>query len=224
MRVLLVLSLLAGLVCALMPRDGLCAGVPSAMQRRYEAMASFSAEFTQVLTHKESGSVEKRRGTLLFSKPLRIRWETAKPHAETLVVTDREIWDYLPDEEVAYRYPLDLVRDSRSVIQVFTGQAALTRDFDVKDLGREDGLVKLRIYPKEPTPQLVEASLWVEPESGLIRRATIVDFYGNTNALHFVRFTPDAPAPAASFGFRPPAGVEVEDRVGSKVQERELFR
>lgn len=107
----------------------------------------------------------------MFQKPLLIRWQTAKPHAETLVVTNKEIWDYLPDEEVAYRYPPSLAQDSRSIIQVITGQAVLTKDFEVKDEGLEQGLAKLRLYPKEPAPQMVEALIWVDPASGYIRRA-----------------------------------------------------
>ncbi|WP_297671891.1 outer membrane lipoprotein carrier protein LolA, partial [uncultured Desulfovibrio sp.] len=181
------------LCCAVAAR---AADMAPLIQARYDVLRSFSASFEQTLTHKESGSREKRQGTLLFRKPLLIRWQTEKPHEETLVVTAKEIWDYLPDEEVAYRYPLDLVRDSRSIIQVVTGQAALTKDFDVKDEGRENGLVRLRLYPKEPAPQMVEAELWVEPATGYIRRARIVDFYGNSNDVRFTAFRPDAPLQA----------------------------
>lgn len=200
------------------------ADLTSAIQKRYEKLNSFSAEFAQTLTHKESGAVEKRQGSLLFQKPLLIRWQTAKPHEETLVVTAREIWDYLPDEQVAYRYPPSLVQDSRSIIQVITGQAALSKDFEVKDEGREDNLAKLRLYPREPAPQMVEALIWVEPATGYIRRASIVDFYGNTNDVRFTHFTPDANLKASDFNFTPPKDVEVEDRIDRQVPERELFQ
>ena len=67
------------------------------LKQRYDTLQSFSAEFEQKLTHKESGAVETRYGTLHFKKPLLIRWETKKPIKETLVVTGKEIWDYSPD-------------------------------------------------------------------------------------------------------------------------------
>ena len=196
----------------------------SRIQSRYEVMRSFSATFEQTLTHKESGSKEKRQGSLLFQKPLLIRWQTEKPHEETLIVTASEIWDYLPDEEIVYRYPLELVQDSRSIIQVVTGQAALTRDFEVMDEGQEGGLLKLRLYPREPAPQMVEACLWVELSTSLIRRASIVDFYGNSNEVRFLSFQPDAATKLSNFTFKVPRGVEVEDRIASHVQERELFK
>ncbi|MFT4300747.1 MAG: outer membrane lipoprotein chaperone LolA [Desulfovibrio sp.] len=195
-----------------------------AIQARYEKLGSFAADFEQTLTHKESGSVEKRQGKLLFKKPLLIRWQTASPREETLVVTGKEIWNYLPEEEVAYRYPPSLVQDSRSIIQVITGQAALNKDFEVKPEGKEGGLSKLRLFPKEPAPQMVEAVIWVEPETGYIRRANILDFYGNGNEILFTSFTPDVSIKASEFTFAPPKGVEVEDRIESKVPEKELFQ
>ena len=194
------------------------------IRTRYEALKSFDADFEQTLTHKESGSVEKRKGRLTFQKPLLIRWQTAKPHEETLVVTGKEIWDYLPDEEIAYRYPPNLVQDSRSIIQVLTGQSAMTRDFDVKAAGMDGNLVRLVLYPHEPTPQMVEATIWVEPESGYIRRANIVDFYGNANDVRFTSFRPDARIAPAEFRFTPPRDVEVEDRIDRTIEERELFK
>lgn len=223
MRINGILALAAGLVL-LAASAAQAADMAGAIQARYEKLRTFSATFEQTLTHKESGSVEKRQGSLLFQKPLLIRWQTDKPHEETLVVTSKEIWDYLADEEIAYRYPLELVRDSRSIIQVITGQAALTKDFDVKEDGQENGLARLHLYPKEPAPQMVEALLWVEPATGYIRRASIIDFYGNSNDVRFTQFKPDSSLNASDFTFTAPKGVEVEDRIDRKVQERELFK
>ena len=223
MRINGMLALAAGLVL-LVASAAQAADIAATIQARYEKLRTFSATFEQTLTHKESGSVEKRQGNLLFQKPLLIRWQTDKPHEETLVVTHKEIWDYLADEEIAYRYPLELVRDSRTIIQVITGQAALTKDFDVKEAGQENGFAKLHLYPKEPAPQMVEALLWVEPSTGYIRRASIIDFYGNSNDVRFTQFKPDTSLKESDFTFTAPKGVEVEDRIDRKVQERELFK
>ncbi|WP_022658731.1 outer membrane lipoprotein chaperone LolA [Desulfovibrio desulfuricans] len=223
MRINGMLALAAGLVL-LVASAAQAADIAATIQARYEKLRTFSATFEQTLTHKESGSVEKRQGSLLFQKPLLIRWQTDKPHEETLVVTHKEIWDYLADEEIAYRYPLELVRDSRTIIQVITGQAALTKDFDVKEAGQENGFAKLHLYPKEPAPQMVEALLWVEPSTGYIRRASIIDFYGNSNDVRFTQFKPDTSLKESDFTFTAPKGVEVEDRIDRKVQEKELFK
>lgn len=191
------------------------------MQAAYAAMQSFRADFTQELLQRESGMTEKRQGVILFRKPLFVRWESAAPHPELLMVTDREIWNYLPDEELAYRYSRALAEDSRSLIQVITGQSALSRDFDVESAqSEEDGkLIHLLLYPKEPTTELTEAQLWLDPATSLIRRAMVMDFYGNTNTIELNNLTPDVPLSDKDFRFTPPAGTEVEDHVEAKHPE-----
>ena len=191
------------------------ASTVSSMQAAYGAMQSFRADFTQQLLQRESGVVEERHGVITVKKPLLLRWETAAPHAELLMVTDREIWNYLPDEELAYRYSRELAEDSRSLIQVITGQSALSSDFDLESAqAPEDGkLIHLLLYPKEPTTELTEAQLWIDPDTSLIRRAMVMDFYGNTNTIELKNLKPDVSVSARDFTFTPPAGTEVEDHV-----------
>lgn len=224
MRILAIFSLCLCLLGAGSP--GICAdnALLAKIQNAYGQINSFEADFNQTLIHRESGSTEKRKGRLAFQKPLLIRWQTEKPHEETLVVNSKEIWDYLPDEEIAYRYSPALAQDSRSIIQVLTGQAKLNKDFDVKSDGNENGMAKLTLFPKDPSPQMVEATIWVDPASGAIQRAKVTDFYGNSNDVAFQSFRPGAKIPASQFSFRPPKGIEVEDRIQHKVQERELFK
>lgn len=206
----------------------LCTGPANAalsedIQKTYEAMTSFSATFTQRLVHQESGSEETRNGKLLFQKPLRIRWETQKPDAELLIVSEKEVWDYLPDEEVAYRYAPEVVKDSRSVLQVITGQTRLDTDFSIEPEKDENGMSVLRLYPKEPSTQLVEAVIWVDNKN-LIRKAQILDFYGNINEVTLTSLTPDPAVPADAFRFTPPSDISVEDLTNQAAPERPLLQ
>jgi len=201
------------------------AAVAARVQAAYADMQSFRAGFTQELLQRDSGMVQKRSGTIAFKRPLLVRWETSAPHAELLMVTDREIWNYLPDEELAYRYSRALAEDSRSLIQVITGQSALTRDFDVEpaEAPSQDGLVHLLLYPKEPTTEMTEAQIWIDPATSLIRRAQVMDFYGNTNTVELKDLRKNASIPASEFSFTPPKGTEVEDHVeGAHPAQRAL--
>ncbi len=208
-----------------LPGTAFGASVAAALQKKYDGIDSMRAEFTQILRHKESGSKENRTGVLLFKKPLLVRWETKAPSPELLVVTKSEIWNAFPDEDVAYKYPLSLVEDSRSIIRVITGQARLDQDFTIEDEGKEDGLTKLHLYPKEPVQGLVEAIFWVDPDSGLIRRFRIYDFYGNENEITFTNQKIGASVPDSSFTYTPPKGTQVEDRTkGDGVVQKPLLQ
>ena len=189
------------------------------VQRVYGAMDAFQATFTQTLTHRESDSFEVRKGELQFKKPLFVRWETAKPHAELLLINRREIWNYLPDEKLAYRYPPDLAQDSHALLRVVTGQARLDQDFVLEEAGKEDGLLRLRLYPREPTQQMVEAGIWVDPAAYIIKKAVIIDFFGNGNEVVFNGFTSKLKLEEKRFDFSPPKGVVVEDRKKNGVQK-----
>ena len=193
------------------------------MQKQYGKINSFKAEFEQTLTHRESGSVQNRKGILLFQKPLSIRWQTQKPNPEILVATAKEIWEYLPDEEIAYRYHPDLIKSSGQIISVVTGQATLSKDFHMKMQTMENNLQKIRLFPKEPTTQLVEASIWVDPSTGYIRRVLAIDFYGNSNQIDFISFKPNPEISVSSFKFSPPAGTVVEDR-SNDASGKEFFK
>ncbi len=182
------------------------------IKQHYANMTSFKAEFAQTLTHRESGAVEKRQGTLTFAKPLRLLWQTTSPRKELLLITDDVIWNYIPDEEIAYQYNPKLVHGAANIIQVITGQSDLMRDFDVKRVGFEHNLQRLKLYPKNPTTQLVEADIWVDAKSGVIRKSESVDFYGNGNTIEFTSYSENIQMKDSLFRFTPPKGVEVEDR------------
>jgi outer membrane lipoprotein carrier protein len=223
MRVLQNIVCFGLLLC--LPGTALGASVAAALQKKYDGIDSMRAEFTQILRHKESGSQENRTGVLLFKKPLLVRWETKAPAPELLVVTKAEIWNAFPDEEVAYKYPLSLVEDSRSIIRVVTGQARLDQDFTIEDEGKEDGLTKLRLFPKEPVQGLVEAIFWVDGDSGLIRRFRIYDFYGNENEITFTNQKTGVSLPDKDFSYTPPKAVQVEDRTkGDGVMQKPLLQ
>ena len=186
------------------------------IQDIYAGVDSFRARFRQELTHQAGATTETRHGSFLFRKPMLVRWETEEPHPELMVVTDREIWNYLPDEKLAYRYSLSLVRDSRSIIVVITGQSALDKEFEVERMADEEGLIHLLLYPRDPAPELTEAHVWVDPGSFLIKQAMGMDFYGNTNKIIFETMTPGGQVGAADFAFTPPPGTEVEDHIADE--------
>ena len=194
------------------------------MQERYAQIETFRAPFTQKLTHKESGAEDIRTGMLFFKRPLLIRWETDAPGQELLVVTDKEIWNYLAGDKVAIRYAPDLARDSRSIIQVVTGQSRLDKDFTVEESGREGELVTLRLYPHEPTVQFTEGRLWVNAKTRFIHRVEITDFYGNSNDIALGEMALNLSFPDDTFNFSPPAGVRVEDEAQAAESGNLLLR
>lgn len=181
------------------------------MQKKYEAMTSLSAEFEQVLFNTASGEEDKRSGSIAFKKPQLIRWETLEPEKELIVIGQDEVWDYIEEEMVAYKYTREYVLDSKTMIRFISGQANLEEDFYIEREGEEEGLVKLSLTPMEPEPQLVHAYLWVDPKTKLFKRITLMDFYGNENTLTFTSLEENPDLADDLFEFTPPEDVDIMD-------------
>lgn len=183
-----------------------------AVQKRYAGLKAMRAEFTQVLTHQESGTVENRAGVLYFATPLKVRWETESPVPELLLITPEAIWNAFPDEDMAYKYPADISEDSGAIVRVLTGQSNLEKDFIIENKGTKDGITTLLLYPQNPTQSMTEAELAVEAKTGVIKRVVIVDFFNNRNAITFTAQEINPKLEDALFTFIPAKGMKVEDR------------
>lgn len=187
------------------------ADIVGKIQKTYEQLESFDSSFIQILRNTASGEEQERKGMLFFKNPDLVRWETTEPESELLIVGKSVVWDYFDDEGVVYKYSVDEVLDSKTMVRFISGQARLDRDFWIEKQPAKGNLVKLHLTPKEPEPQLVEAWVWVDPQTSLVRRILLQDFYGNENELIFsdMRLNPDMPD--SIFEFTPPQGVEVFD-------------
>jgi outer membrane lipoprotein carrier protein len=188
--------------------------LPGRIQQQYETLRGFKADFTQTLTNAASGQQDTRTGAMAVLQPGLVRWEAKENDPEVFVIGESEVWNYFPEEELAIRYPKEEVMEaSRTMVRLMSGQARLNEDFRVADQGLDNGRIKLRLTPLEPEPTLVLAYLWVEPESALIAKILLVDFYGNGNEVELRNLRLNPLLTPEQFQFTPPEGVEVQDNL-----------
>lgn len=187
------------------------------LQATYESLNAFEAKFKQTLKNTATGEEEERTGMFFFKKPELVRWENITPEEELLVVGKDIVWDYFKDEQVVYKYTVDKVLDSKTMLRFISGQARLDKDFYIKretsPLAGEasNKLVKLNLVPKEPEAQLVQAYVWVDPKTKLLKRILLQDFYGNENEMAFEDIKLNPILPPELFMFAPPPDAEVFD-------------
>jgi len=197
--------------------------LPDLIQQRYETLKTFQADFIQELTNVASGEVDTREGRIYFKQPSQVRWVTEQPEKELLVVGAEYAWNYIEDEQLAIKYGVVSLLDSKTIIRFISGQANLKEDFIVKTewQGADEvrakwgkGFTVLQLVPKEAEPGMVLAYIGVEPDTGLLRQVMIVDFYGNGNELRLYKVEIDINLPSEMFEFIPPEGTQVEDNTG----------
>ena len=190
------------------PSDGIETRT-SAINKAYANLNSFTATFTQTLTNATAKTSETRTGTIHFKKPLLVRWESKGDSQELLIVTKKEVWDYFPDEEIAYRHPLSFAKDARTVIGIITGQTTIESNFTVSSA--DASYQTLHLYPKDPTPQMTEVTIHIDPKTNLIRTVEITDFYNNTNKIEFDKMDTGVNLKDSIFAFTPPKGIKVQN-------------
>lgn len=178
------------------------------LTQSYGKAETITADFSQTLTHKDSGSKEVRTGNFVIKRPELVRWVTNKPFSELLIVNKEAVWNYLQDEEVVYKYPRDLANESQNALRFLLGDANVDNDFYIED-GNEKG--NYLLFPKEPTANLTEAEIWVDESNGIISRLKITDFYGNINDIRFNNVLFNKSISNLIFNFTPPEGVDIED-------------
>jgi outer membrane lipoprotein carrier protein len=108
---------------------------------------------------------------------------------------------------------VEQVLGSKTVLRFLSGKANLEEDFYIEPQDAE-GCVRLKLTPKSPEPSMVEATIWVNPDTALISRVEVVDFYANTNIVELDNLILNPDLPDRMFSFEPPKGVEVLDNTG----------
>lgn len=181
------------------------------IQKTYDSIKTFKADFTQTLTNAASKEQEVRTGKITFKQPSLLRWESVQPEKELLIVGESVVWDYFPEDELALKYRTKQLFNSKTMIKFISGQAKLEEDFVVENQGDEDGLIKLKLLPLEPETGLVLAYVWVDPVKKMMAKTLVVDFYGNGNEVAMTNIEIDPEVADSQFEFIPPKGIDVED-------------
>ncbi len=186
------------------------AALMSRVQARYEQVTDFQASFRQVVTSRSPRRTFTRSGTVWFKRPGKMRWDYQVPDRVHYVSDGEVLWSYDVAEGTAWRLP---VRNSDlyHALGFLTGTARLAEVFEgTVGPARPDGLVPLRLVPRQATDAYRAVTLFVDPRTGDTRETEVEDPIGNLSRIRFENPS-FAPLPDSGFAFRPPKGVTVKD-------------
>jgi outer membrane lipoprotein carrier protein len=193
------------------------------IQKKYESVQSFVAEFEQIQTRAVINIATHFSGRIWFRNPSLVRWETLQPEdaRETIVVDKEYVWDYIEDLHTASKMPVPQLLNSKTLLRFISGRANLTEDFRVEGVWDGDeklkkhwegsGLLLFRLVPHQPEAGMMLAYIGVEPETYLLRRIMTVDYQGNANELQLKTIDLDAKMSEETFTFTVPEGATVND-------------
>jgi outer membrane lipoprotein carrier protein len=182
------------------------------LQRRYEQVRDFSADFEHTYEGGVLGKKVTERGTLLVKKPGMMRWVYTSPEKKEFVSDGRTLYSYMPEDRQVVVSAVPPADDASSPALFLAGKGNILRDF-TPTLAALPALatteVALRLVPTRPQRDYDWIVLVVDRASLQIRSLVTTDAQGGTSTFVFTRLRENLGLPDKDFVFKVPRGVDV---------------
>jgi outer membrane lipoprotein carrier protein len=210
---LLLVGLVAGTRTAAAPQEANPASaLAGAIQRHYEQIRDFRADFTHTY---EGGVLRKKtveRGQMAIRKPGRMRWTYTSPEQKVFVSDGVKFYSYVPADKQVYVATVPTGDEASTPAMFLAGKGHLTRDFTAapaSPAGAPAGSVAIRLTPVKAEREYDTLVLVVDRETLQWRMLVTADRQGGTSTFAFTNLRENAGVPDREFVFTIPRGVDV---------------
>ncbi len=182
------------------------------IQRSYENVRDFSADFTHSYSGGVLGQQVTERGTVLIKKPWKMRWTYTNPEKKVFVSDGVKLYSYIPQDKQVYVSSVPTADETSTPTLFLAGKGNLTRDFVVSwaDLPKAPGdAYALKLVPTRKETEYEWLILVVDRRSLQIRMLVTTDRQGGQSTFAFSRIKENVNMPDRDFAFQIPRGVEV---------------
>ena len=184
-----------------------------ALQRKYDAVKDFSADFV----HTYQGGVLKKqlteRGRVLIKKPGKMRWDYTAPEKKQFVSDGTKVYFYIPADKQVIVNSVPPNAEATSPVLFLTGKGRLASEFTPSLLelpgGLPAGSQALKLVPKAKQPDYDWLVLAVDPATLAIRGLVTIDPQGGTSTFAFTNLKQNVGLTDNEFMFKIPRGVDV---------------
>jgi outer membrane lipoprotein carrier protein len=179
------------------------------VDRHYDQLRSLKSSFSE--SYAGLGVHRTESGTLLLSKPGRMRWDYSSPAGKIFLLDGKYAWFYAKGDSQVQRIPARELDDLRSPLRFLLGHTQLEKEMDSLTLGTAaNGLFTLAGQPKGEEKRVTRLTLTVTA-AGTIQAIEVEEPDGALTQFTFTGEQPNPAIPAEDFHFVPPPGVPVVD-------------
>ena len=182
-----------------------------AIQRQYEKVSTFEADFTQRSYVKMMNQTQSLKGTVKIKKPGKMKWVYGAPDTQILISDGKNLWLYVPEEEQATRVPVESIYSSNTPALFLAGKGKLTQSFNVESVSEENKNILVTLVPKNDDQGLARLILHADKKNYQITGSTVYDKLGNKTEIRFSRIRINREIPEEQFQLKTPPGVEILD-------------
>ena len=193
--------------------DTAAAQLAQSLQKKYDGVKDFSADFIHTY---EGGVLRKKlteRGRLLIKKPGKMRWEYTAPEQKSFVSDGTQLYSYIPKDKQVIVAAVPPQDQATTPTLFLAGKGNLTRDFapslvEVPE-GMPAGSRALKLVPKTRQRDYDWLVLVVDPATLTIRGLVTVDAQGGKSSFSFDNLKENVGVTDKDFAFKIPRGVDV---------------
>ena len=182
------------------------------VQKLYEGTANLKARFAQTL--ETAMGKRQASGVLRLKKPGKMRWDYEKPEKKLFVTDGSVLWMYEPEDEQAFRQPLNSSQLPAQVSFLF-GKGRLSDEFDITYLDGQKlggaGDFVLKLVPKKATAQYKHLVFVVDGKTYMVKETLLFDQQGGSNHIVFsgIETNLKTDIDDSRFAFTPPANTKI---------------
>jgi outer membrane lipoprotein carrier protein len=206
--------LAVAVVLSVLPQAPAPQGLARDLQKKYEQVQTFSADFEHIY---EGGVLRKKvteRGRVVIKKPGMMHWTYTSPEKKEFVSDGRKMYSYIPEDRQVVVSPVPAADEASSPALFLAGKGDIDADFTASaatlpNLGPDEYALKL--VPRQPQQEYDWLVLVVARDSLQLRRLITTDAQGGTSTFVFSHLRENVKLPDEAFTFRIPRGVDVID-------------
>jgi outer membrane lipoprotein carrier protein len=198
---------------ALGAADSTAPELAAALQKKYDAIKDFSADFSHTY---EGGVLHKQiteRGHLLVKKPGKMRWDYSTPETKQFVSDGLKMYSYIPQDKQVIVATVPPDEDAPTPTLFLAGKGNVTRDFTPSlvetPAGMPAGSRALKLVPKSRQRDYDWLVLVLDPGSLALRGLLTVDAQGGKSSFSFTNLKENVGLADKEFAFKIPRGVDV---------------
>jgi len=204
-----IVAALAPMRAADQPADELA----QAVQRKYDAIKDFSADFVHTYRGGVLNKQLTEKGHMMIKKPGKMRWDYTSPEEKVFVSDGVKMYSYIPQDKQVIVSSIPPADEATTPTLFLAGKGNLTRDFTASFAevppGQPADSVALKLVPKARQRDYDWLTLVVDPTTLAIRGLVTVDAQGGTSRFAFTNLKENVGIADKAFEFKMPRGVDV---------------
>jgi outer membrane lipoprotein carrier protein len=193
--------------------DSSAQDLAQALQRKYDQLKDFSADFVQSYRGGVLRKETAERGHLLVKRPGKMRWQYVSPEEKLFVSDGVKMYSFLPQDKqvIVSAIPSD---DQIAMPTMFlAGKGNLVRDFSATIVdpppGAPAGTRALKLVPRSAQREYDWLMLEVAPQTLELRGLVTTDGQGGQSSFSFTNLKENTGVADKEFIFKMPRGVDV---------------